>query len=1316
MPEEFDEEGFVAGSFDPIKIYDAPMVALSQMFEGEASFRSIRDTFMDPAALSPAERDSYVSRLKESLGNNGLTNAVLDIALNPFVWFMFLTTPAGGQALKSGAKVFTGLAQKAVPEGGEYIKFVTGRFSALRTLGLLNAHQYGAGTPLSTVLHSAQSRFSQLTQQDVSSSQPLVSEMLTAISKKFGTVVKSLDANDAQAATATIDGEVVSLSEYLKKFNVYAHMHMSGMNKNLVRSRATIIQNMKVQFQSNGKTYNYNINATQHEKLEKFKGNILGLKTQLQAAKNIDDLDSASLFSSLITREAKKRVAYLKEELGLTEDVTFKTAFGTSPSRADKLPWVPGEAPLRVSTQRVDAPALDTLNVSGEWLKQEGFMPLLDHSRSMMKSRYVDLFGDADTFARTGEVIYDDSKLLRIFRSLSSDANSKTAEEISNVLHKELEGYVGGDGYKKIVAALIPDEKGRVKMTLGQFKNILQSVRRSGDDTENFMSRNVWSYVDIEGGNVVKRRTDSVRVSGKDRSASLSARLNERKLNDPVYDSDDLNILRKDYERLGASPADTRNVDRSWRKSVEYEQTAPLTAEGGRSQVMNLDYRTSFDRYLSQTRNDIVLHIDNVYDDHFIRRLVEDKPDEWVQMIKSAKPSERRKLEKALFTAPGSTLGNSRYDLLRYTTDTMATNLDAVGRKGGEHARDYVMGTLINRMRGAMPMRDMVSEYATMQAKDMASSMANSNAFKSIEKMGTIPSKFVKNLRQFGLSDVSDSSGSALGRGITSAFYVSHLGLNLGSAMLNLMQPLMYASTWMDPSSMVKAYGKGLKQYFGYIQERLKLGVRADSLLVDQLRAKHFRLSNVSTKARPEGVDLLDIRKTDFEMVDQQAYAVESALRDQGKGGTAFWLSEMPMKLFTHSEIFNRVVTGEAMFAQMQKAGRVGGIKAGLAGKPHTMVGGSRYADMEVTENVREMVQNTQFGSDLINSPELFQKTGFGIPWVRQFFTFPVRTLTAWTDTAPMVNQGRRTWGLTNFKTEGRFSAMAHDGMRMMGTGAIVYEVGKNLLDVDLSRGLPGQTLYESTIVGPLVLEPASTASYNLPLSPAFSVIMDAAKALTEDDKSLIGTVLPRFVPGGISLSRALNMAPRLAEKGGWLGGLQRESADWSAANADGNIPIYRSDGSLLEFRSAARTVLGGLGFSSYMFNDDKALNGFLVKNREGIIKGRRSYLDAILSNNLQKASQIKGEFEKRFKFPLSVTKMQVDKAIELREVPLKERMYSRMQPDYRPIVKPYLVERLDQMKARTAEELDMSPAQKARELPSTTSFDGFDPYSAVTE
>ena len=75
---------------------------------------------------------------------------------------------------------------------------------------------------------------------------------------------------------------------------------------------------------------------------------------------------------------------------------------------------------------------------TGQWLQREGLMPLLEGSRQLMNRRYVDLFGDREIYDRTGEVVLDDNKLTRIFCTLSSDPDAKTAEEIPNVLSMEL--------------------------------------------------------------------------------------------------------------------------------------------------------------------------------------------------------------------------------------------------------------------------------------------------------------------------------------------------------------------------------------------------------------------------------------------------------------------------------------------------------------------------------------------------------------------------------------------------------------------------------------------------------------------------------------------------------------------------------------------------------------------------------------------------------------------------------------------------------------------------------------------------------------
>lgn len=1264
MAEVLDEEGLVEGNFDQIRIYDAPVVALTQIMDGEASWRSFRDTFLDPGSLSPSERDTITGRLKQALGDTAIGNTLVDVATNPFVLLMFATSPAAGAAIKGTGRVFTGLGKEVGGRGAEYMQYVVGNYSPLRITHLLNAHQLGAGTPLTSILHETTSRLDDLTRYDTLQMRPAVVDALKKISVKFGADIDSLDPSKAPAVFANVNGEMMSAKDYLSRLNTYGYAAMSGMGKKTQRSVATIGDRNVLELRKGDKSSLVELSTGQAKRVK-------DLLTRRAA-----EIDDPGAYQS-ITNRIKQYLKRSKVDYDETADVLGVQSSETSKgfiTLDDK-----GALKVNVKTRNVDP--LDPEGRAAAWMEREGFSNLLTSGRTIMRARYADMFlkGGKEGLAATGKIEYDEGKLLRIFDSLSQ-ASRLNNYEASSFLVRELFGGVDTNLRGKILKGFATGD-----INFNAFKKMLVETRKS-DDLDNFMSRNVWSFVKEDGSKI---RVDASNLSRKGKQAALSGRVNERRIEDPLIDPEDLEQLAELYggsvpPQLEARIAQNRRILNARFKAG---------AEDGRVQVMNLDFNNSVNKYLHSTRNDLALFIDEVGPSS--NQAIQDFG---TFETKGAKAALQRVVNKKYSGGP------SRFNLL----ELVARQINNSDYGGGKHAYDYITNTLVERIQGNVPMKDYVSELASMQAKRSASWIANSRLMKEVEKTSDTAKRFVGGLRQFSEDPLSESSSSRFGRGLTTLFYSSHLGFNLGSATLNLFQPLMFATSSMGPKAMVKGYAEGLKQYFDYIKNRIPLGLNADPLEVDELRKKTFRLSNIRL-ADGSTADLLDIRKNAFELLDSEAFAGVAASR---KPGMQFWATELPLKLFTNTEIFNRVVTGEAMAAASKAAGQLDDVV--LDGAEYLFKTKTPEAAIRASDNIRQMVQNTQFGSDIVNSPAIFQSSGWGLPWVRQFLSFPVRTLSAWTDTSSMINQGRRTWGAMGFETQGRYTAMAHDFIRMMGTSAIIYEAGKNALGVDLSRGLSGQTLYESTIVGPALLEGKERVGYHLPLPPAGDVLMDAVSAVTEEDQSILGTFLPRFIPGGIGLSRMLNMAPRLSEPSGWMGGLQRESADWSAMQPDGQVPIYRTDGSLLEYRSAPRTILGSLGFNSYMFKNDQELNRFLVKNRQAVIGERRKYLDAVLANDMGKAGKIKAAFEKRFKFPLSVSKDQVDRALQLREVPLKERMYQRMSPAQRPIIRPYLSERLETLKSRTPEELDLSTAQKARVLPST--FDSFDPYSAVTE
>ena len=171
LPEEDGLQGF-----DPVAIYDAPSVVLTQLFDDELTWRSFKQTFLDPGALSPRERDSYSSRMKEQYGGSALADTLIDLATNPFVWMTFVTSPAAGKALSATGRIFTG------PKYGEY---VMNNRSVLKSLGLLNAHQMGQGTALPTVLTSTVNRISDLVEVEQLAVRSDLKFLQEEIAKKF---------------------------------------------------------------------------------------------------------------------------------------------------------------------------------------------------------------------------------------------------------------------------------------------------------------------------------------------------------------------------------------------------------------------------------------------------------------------------------------------------------------------------------------------------------------------------------------------------------------------------------------------------------------------------------------------------------------------------------------------------------------------------------------------------------------------------------------------------------------------------------------------------------------------------------------------------------------------------------------------------------------------------------------------------------------------------------------------------------------------------------------------------------------------------
>ena len=481
-----------------------------------------------------------------------------------------------------------------------------------------------------------------------------------------------------------------------------------------------------------------------------------------------------------------------------------------------------------------------------------------------------------------------------------------------------------------------------------------------------------------------------------------------------------------------------------------------------------------------------------------------------------------------------------------------------------------------------------------------------------------------------GLSDydVPMGAGQTYSRGLAKYLYVTHLGVNFGSVILNAMQPMLLAATWMGPRAVAKGYAEGFKELLSYMSERVgKHGIRTlDDATHRALIEKHFKHH-----------ELMHIGRDAFETMDNISFPPS---RIGSVGHRESVIFDYPMKVFEKAEWLNRSVTAHAMEELHRRAGR------------RLTRGTDDFFRMQ--NDVEEMVQAAQFGSGHLNTPFIFMTGPMANPLMRQFLSFPLRSFTA------VAHQAGRLGGRTN-----RLTGTVEDLVRGMGISAMVYETGKGLFGADLSRGL-FLSATTDLIGGERFLEDGNEF---IPVPPAIDIPIDLTRGVMKGDADLMRMTLPRVIPGGVGLAKLFNVAPEAPSMvGGLPKVLQRTYVDWSKATPDGRHPVFKGDGTLVDFRSGPALILKGLGADLSAFNAEGEIDGFLVQQRDTIVEARRRVVAAYLSGNQSKGDSIRRAFERKFGFPLTISQEQLKQAVRLRETPRTERILDNMPKGARPL------------------------------------------------
>lgn len=558
------------------------------------------------------------------------------------------------------------------------------------------------------------------------------------------------------------------------------------------------------------------------------------------------------------------------------------------------------------------------------------------------------------------------------------------------------------------------------------------------------------------------------------------------------------------------------------------------------------------------------------------------------------------------------------------------------------HVQRNMREIIIPRAIGHMPLENAGLTAALNHSKQWAESFLLSPAGLAIrDQGGKYGRQFWEKMKLLSNPEFGIGANETAG-GLAKVLYSSHLGLNVGSVVLNMSQPFLLAGTWVGVKPLLKAYGSAFKELGGYLESRWKQGFRQISEAErNALIQKHFKHASQSG-------DLMGIRQPLVSTIDNLAFDPSQV----GRMSRSSTVVDYTLKLFEKAEWMNRSVTAHAVENAYRAAGRSAGPR--------------------MYDDIRRMVLETQFGGDMLNTPLAFQKGFFSNPLMRQFLSFPLRSATGVLLVGPKLSGAGET-------TKSLLWSGAKQFGRGMGLSAIVYELGKNVLGADLSRGLFWSATTDIA-GGERFLEDGNEW---IQVPPIIDIPIDFIRGVAGDDERLVSQSIFRSFPGGVAIGRAMGYAPDMSEVPGLdlVDFMQQRHVGWDQMTSEGYVPVFKGDGTLIDMRHAGSVILKALGADLGQFNSVGDLDNFMVKNRDEMIMMKRDIMTALLANDTSKALSLAADFERRFGTKPSITKAQLENLAKSRQITRPERILDRIPQEARPMYQKIVAQQREQLK-----------------------------------
>lgn len=1157
--------------YSEFNIYDAPSAIAGQALKGQLSLKNARDAVLNPENLSPSERQNLYQTLTGGGSGNRIVDTLGNIATSPWLYIALLTGPLGVEALKGGKSLFM-LAAAKNP-------------MARKTLTMLES----AGVMgLSTMMPSHAVQAGQDMQGVIEEGLELAARMGAKTEAALRVAIETRLAGKGVIAKIT----TLNPEDYKGVVGEEVNRVMWG-----IRVRGTGLDDVAETSYQRGKLSGFTVTDRN--------GNVLtpsalpkDLTEELEALENVKGAPMKTYTSAVegLNNRLEQRAVAAQQAGNAAGSVPFRVTIKME------------EETLLREKRAAYFNKGDTDRLFAEYPEALAHVEMME---DVGRIGYVKLVGDETRMltpqgdlVRGGAFHTDQDKLERLAEVLR---HQKLGEGDNEATGAKLLGWIVGQDNTSEMWRLV--KKGDAG-AIAQAKAMLDA-KLSTEWGQKYAPRNLMKPAEVVGVELPK----GMRELEEDyhTMAVGAGRVIPRTDAVPLYHNKDMvdagkhfGLTKEGMDHISLVDEEAAKALRRGREKDGFKETLS---------THSLRLEDSHARYVVEVHRAHALNTAAVSDAAYRHE---------AHNARQVPTETRQRQTQHGFGGPnqGYTNPNTGASHPGISVPLGEPLRDGLKSRGIKDTSNYMLlqrahDGMVDPARQAMLRNVLIpslvgssnhSQMAYAASIEFQKSMAGKFAKSKIGNMvrawgGKHGAAFVDDMEEFSKKELNPTGTQTMSRHLANYLFVTHMGFNVSSVLVNMMQPLTLAAGATGLGGIAKGYGKAIKEVFGYVAERVGSG-----------------------KAFATDVERAALIKKHFKWADQAGITPDWMRLVEGRSGVDGWMgraSKLAMNLFEKSEWFNKSAAGHMLEHAYVKAGR------------------NVMTDPLFKSDMRGWIASTQFAPDKLFTPLVFLEPDSQIrgvkmhgllsnPLVKMFMQFPVRTATNFWAIHPDLGGA-----------EGVASKLKYWG-RAFAISAVVNEVGKGILGVHLSRGLAASSVTD--VMG------GNKVLYNdqwYPMPPVVRMATNLVRGLGGDTTAM-ADFLATSVPGGIALGRAVGVMPQLSPLMG-AGLLQKTYADYGNIQPDGTVPVYKWDGTLIENKTPAEIVMRGLGVDLGSWGEQGAIDGYLIKQRARILKYRHEFLRRLAGNDTAGAEAIRREFGTKFKdpvngqpMPLTVTQQQV--------------------------------------------------------------------------